>query len=80
MCDKKCASCGEEIDDEEVSLEELESAIVENAIEQLSGGECVVCTINSVFEDGYELGYEAGKKDVAELYKKISEDILSGEF
>ena len=80
MCEKECCcECGEEFNEEEVSVEEMANIIVNDAIEQISEGECLGCTVASVFEDAYDLGYEAGRKDIAELYRSISEDILDEE-
>jgi len=68
MCDSKECICGENCEEEVMTKEDL----VNSAIENISEGGCLGCTLLEM----YEIGYREAEKDIAELYKRISEDIL----
>lgn len=66
-CKEDCG-CEEEV---EMTKEDL----VESAIDNISEGGCLGCTISQVFD----IGYSQGQKDTAMMFKAISENVLEEE-
>ncbi|MBU3186641.1 hypothetical protein [Clostridium estertheticum] len=68
MC-KECSCCEEEV---ELTKEEL----VESAIENISEGGCLGCTLSQIFDIGFEAGYLQGKQDLAKESIEFYADFL----
>jgi len=70
MCEsKECCGCEEDI--RVLTKEDL----VESAIDNISEGGCLGCTLSQIFD----IGYSQGQKDTAMMFKTISENVLEEE-
>lgn len=65
-CECECVCC-----EEEISKEEL----IEGVINEVNAGGCAPCNLGEL----YDIAYSRGQRDVAKVYKGLSEDILEEE-
>jgi len=71
MCE--CSECcsAEEFEEEELTQEE----VVSLSLEMIEDGECLKCTLDTIFEYAYSLG----KRDLARESRDFYQDVLDEE-